>query len=597
MKFREIGITFRLTLLFGVLSAAVLAPAGWALQRALTRSHVTAGEERAGDAARNLAATLLGQLDKDLLVEFEGQPLRFDVLRAQPECWAVATRGGELLFATQAFAAAPGLLGARPNEVVLIPGVGSVRVGRTVLAPPRTPRFEGLPTAIQETTRATFPGGAYLAAGRNVTRNGNLIEVLVLHDNVVHELKFQEDGTLLRVTDDTLPDELDAEFLSRVPPCLPLRGARRLFWRAFEGQLLAVLEAPLEDGGVERLAINRLGERFLVDERGEILGKEDSSTLEILVAQDASREEARIHKLRLFLAVGCPTLWLGLVLAGWYVARRAMSPVEGIVQAARAIRPSDLTTRIPAGPTDDELARIARTINEMLDRLATGYERERRFTGDASHELRNPLTKIRTEAEVSLGQVRSPEEYQESLRRIVRHSADMTRLVESLLFLARLDGDRSRIERGPFDLPELVEEVVASLKPADSRRVELHVAPDVECHTAVGQRGLCGTAIHNLLENAVRYSPPGEPVEVRVSRSSTGLAVEIEDRGPGIAAELREKVFDRFFRIDPARSRDSGGFGLGLSLVRAIADALGGTIQLSAAPGGGTIATLVMPAA
>lgn len=590
-------ITTRLTITFAALTAAVLAPTAVAFYLGVSSVYTAESMELALDRARTVGDTLLGQLDTDLLVEFVGMPIAFPVLRAGVRDWAVIRESGVGEHSAGALEDCHDLWECDPARIVEARGQRPLRVAHAPLVHERGLSFEELPPRVQGVVANTYPAAAYLRARRNMTKLGNVVEVLKLHADRISELRLSDEGEIVKESTDPLLCELDPSYLAYAPPEARPVSDLRLSWRAFQGQLIAVVEGAAADGAPARFTINRLGERFILDETGEVMSHEPESRLLVVAAVDVAPELMRRRRLLLQLAVGGPLVWLGLVAIGWFVARRAMGPVEGIVAAARHIRLSDLGERVPVGKADDELARIATTINEMLDRLETGYRRERQFTGDASHELRGPVTKIQADAELTLSHERSPVEYREALSRIVGYTRSMSHLVESLLLLARLDGDRKKLEEKPFDVSLLVAETVGRLPQEEIRRIRLDLGDEAAPPCARGQRSLIGTVVHNLVDNALRYSPRGEPVEVRVRRSGESVMIEVEDRGPGLSPELRERVFDRFFRVDVARSRETGGCGLGLAIVRAIATAHGTVVELRSAGTVGTVAIFELSAA
>jgi two-component system OmpR family sensor kinase len=284
-----------------------------------------------------------------------------------------------------------------------------------------------------------------------------------------------------------------------------------------------------------------------------------------------------------------------VVLVGWYVTRRALSPVKRIVDTVERIEVSRLDERLPVGAVKDELSRIASTINTMLERIEAGYERERRFTGDASHELRGPLAKVLADIDIALARERGAAEYRDTLVRCRSYARDMQRLVESLLCLARLDADRDATRRRAFDLTDLAAETARLLPEDHARRTRLDLAGEARVVTAYGAPELVRIMIRNLLQNALRYSPAESAVTVRLSRKNGCAQVEIEDRGEGIPEDELERVFSRFYRADCSRARATGGYGLGLAIVHEIAAAHGTTVTLTNLPGGGVCASFALP--
>jgi signal transduction histidine kinase len=287
------------------------------------------------------------------------------------------------------------------------------------------------------------------------------------------------------------------------------------------------------------------------------------------------------------LAIGVPFL---LVLAGgtvWLVVGHALRPVEQIRGAVTAITSADLSQRVPEPGTDDEIGRLARTMNDMLARLEDAAARQRRFVVDASHELRSPLTAIRTGLEVGLFHPdRAP--WPQIAGRAVRQSQRLEQLIAGLLVLAKADAHQLAARRQPVDLAVLLADLAAAT-PAPGVSIDLSVAPGT---ATTGNPEDLLRMFRNLLDNAVRYAR--HRVLVTAAAGPEGIVVEIADDGPGIPEEERERVFGRFVRLDASREQASGSAGLGLAIAREIATAHGATIVLTEAPGGGTRAVVTL---
>jgi signal transduction histidine kinase len=271
----------------------------------------------------------------------------------------------------------------------------------------------------------------------------------------------------------------------------------------------------------------------------------------------------------------------------WLVAGRALRPVEQIRGAVTAITSADLSQRVPEPGTDDEIGRLARTMNDMLTRLEDAAARQRRFVADASHELRSPLTAIRTGLEVGLSHPdRAP--WPQIAGRAVRQSQRLEQLIAALLVLARADAGQLAGRRQPVDLAALLAGLRAAT-PAPGVSIDLSVAPGT---AMAGNPEDLSRMFRNLLDNAVRYAR--HRVLVTAAARPEGVVVEIADDGPGIPEEERERVFGRFVRLDASREHASGSAGLGLAIAREIATAHGATIALTEAPGGGTRAVVTV---
>lgn len=313
---------------------------------------------------------------------------------------------------------------------------------------------------------------------------------------------------------------------------------------------------------------------------------------EILVGRLITRElkELNLTALRL-TGIGACILLLGLA-GGWWIASRAMRPIEDISATATKISSGDLSQRINVAHTEDELGQLAGTLNSTFSRLEAAFGQQRQFTADAAHELRTPVAVILTETQTTLKRERSAEEYRQSVEVCQRITQRMRRLIESLFQLARLDAGQEQLKRMQFDLSGTAKECLELVGPlAEERGVKIHCElPSLEC---VGDPERISQVITNLLTNAVQYNKPDGEVRVN-GRQENGMAVlTVADTGPGISAEDLPRVFERFYRAE--KSRSSGNAGLGLSICKAIVEAHGGTIEVSSEPGSGTTFMVRLP--
>ena len=291
---------------------------------------------------------------------------------------------------------------------------------------------------------------------------------------------------------------------------------------------------------------------------------------------------------------------------GYWLADQAMRPVQAITHTARDISDHDLSRRLHLNRVD-ELGELADTFDAMLDRLQAAFERQRQFTADASHELRTPLTIIELESNRILERRRPVEEYEAALRIIQSENEWMSRLVDQLLTLARMDAGLTHLPREPLDLSELAVDAIDRLAPlARQKRVALQTGELTEAITEA-DRGYLTQMLNNLLENGMKYArAEGARVVVETGRASAnGRAqcwLRVADNGPGILPAHLPHLFDRFYRVDDARTRDeetspeTAGSGLGLSIAHSIVTAYGGRIEVASRPDEGTVFTVWMPA-
>jgi heavy metal sensor kinase len=306
----------------------------------------------------------------------------------------------------------------------------------------------------------------------------------------------------------------------------------------------------------------------------------------------------RFWQVAIGLIAGLP-LALGLAgIGGYFLARRALSPIERMARRAHEINAERLGARLDVENPDDELGRLASAFNETLARLERSFEQLRRFTSDASHELRTPLTAIRSVGEVGLRKQGTAGHYREVIGSMLEEAGRLTRLVESLLAIARADAGQIQLSRTEIQLLPFVKEVCSLLDVlVEERGQHLSVDGD-ETARVEADRAILRQIVINLLDNAIKYSPGGGRISVRVLRDGTqSVIVEVEDSGPGISTEHRDRVFDRFYRTDEGRSRDAGGTGLGLALAKWGAEAHGGRLELTCPPERGCVFSLIFPLA
>ena len=309
--------------------------------------------------------------------------------------------------------------------------------------------------------------------------------------------------------------------------------------------------------------------------------------LALVVGRDMSNEIAALGRFRLFLALGGGGLLLAALAGGWWLAGRALKPIDAISHTASRIAAGNLDERIAIAENDSELDQLARILNDTFGRLAEGIERQKRFTADASHELRTPLTIILSETQRGLKREREPADYQQLLRHCQTAAQRMRSLVDSLLILAREDQPDAAGPRHPCDLAELAGRVADRMAPlAASRATEIH--RDLEPASLTGDPELLDTLIQNLLSNALSHPPVGTAVTLRSHTRGESVILEVHDAGPGIPPEHLPHLFDRFYRADRARSQTAGHSGLGLAIARSIAGSMGGDIEVVSEPGSGT---------
>jgi heavy metal sensor kinase len=299
----------------------------------------------------------------------------------------------------------------------------------------------------------------------------------------------------------------------------------------------------------------------------------------------------RVGLLLLLTVAGLTVVASGL---GYWLAGRALRPVRVIAATAREISEHDLHRRITLQLPPDELGELAATFNDMLARLEASFEGLRRFTSDAAHELRAPLALLRAEAEVALAAPRSSGEYRQAIQTMLDEVIRLARMADQLLLLARADAGALGMQRADVDLGRLVDDSMTRWGPrAVSHRIQ--IAEDVRHDVVTADPDLLRRVLDNLVDNALRHTPDGGRIGVSAYAASGVCTVIVEDSGPGVSQELRATLFERFTRADGARQRETGGAGLGLSLVAAIVVAHGGSIRVEDPASGGARFVIELP--
>ncbi len=335
--------------------------------------------------------------------------------------------------------------------------------------------------------------------------------------------------------------------------------------------------------------------RFLTIEdyrvRASIEGEHPGYVL--LIAAPLESEDNTLHRLFFVELLVTLAVLVGLAALSLWIIRLGLRPLRAIETTAAAITAGDLSHRVDVDDERTEVGRVGIAINEMLGRIETSDSRLRRFVADASHELRTPLAAVRAYAELfSRGAQSRPEDLERSMTGITRETERMSVLVEDLLLLARLDEGRP-LERERVQLDGLVHDAVDAARALDPERpLELDSQPVA----VLGDRDRLRQIVDNLLSNVRSHTPPGTPAYVRVAREGDHAVIEVEDNGPGLTPEELDRIFERFYRADASRSRASGGVGLGLSIVAAVARAHGGRVS-ARSEGRGAIFRIELPVA
>ena len=314
----------------------------------------------------------------------------------------------------------------------------------------------------------------------------------------------------------------------------------------------------------------------------------------ILVGQSLRHDIAMSRRFAGLLTLAATgVLTIGLV-GGWWFTGRAIRPLESMTRTAESISAQNLSQRIDVAETDSELGQLGVVLNQTFDRLQASFERQVRFTADASHELRTPVAVILAQIELSLARQRSEQDYRDALGTCLRASQRMKSLIESLLVLARLDAGAAELAKEPVALDTVIRDAVELITPlADQRQIP--IACDIVPVVVTGDRQRISQVVTNLLTNAVRYNRDGGQIFVNLRGDGDFAVITVRDTGIGIAPEHLPHIFDRFFRVDAARSRSEGSSGLGLAICQSLVAAHHGTLTAQSTLGEGTTMELRLP--
>lgn len=304
-----------------------------------------------------------------------------------------------------------------------------------------------------------------------------------------------------------------------------------------------------------------------------------------------------LHRFLILLMVAIPIALTVSLVGGWFLAGRALRPVDAITLAAQRITAGDLSQRLSMPRTPDEIGRLAATFNNMIGRLDASFRQIRQFTSDASHELRTPLTVMKGETDLVLRRPRPLEDYQSVLESNLEEIDRMSRIVDELLFLSRADMGQIKMEALPVALESLVEDIHRqALLLGQDRNIEV-VLGTVMPVVVQGDDLRLRELLLNLVENAMKYSYPGGKVEISLLKSGREARLWVTDHGIGIAPADHQRIFDRFFRTDVARAHTKKGTGLGLAICAWIADLHKGRVEVKSDLGQGSTFTVVLPLA
>lgn len=315
----------------------------------------------------------------------------------------------------------------------------------------------------------------------------------------------------------------------------------------------------------------------------------------IQVARSESTMRDQLRRLVLILVLGLPLAVALAGLGGYALARRALAPIERMTDRAQHITAERLTARLPVANPDDEIGQLATVFNRTLARLQESFEQMRRFTADVSHELRTPLTAIRSVGEVGLRGYRDEAAYRGIIGSMLEEADRLASLVDRLLTLSRSESRQAPISREPVDLHSLATDVVAHLGVLAEEKQQSIVVDPHRGAEALADREVLRQAFINLVDNAIKFSPVGGQIRIRISDTPRDAIFEVSDSGGGVSAEAHARIFDRFYRADA--ETPAGGTGLGLSIAKGAVEANGGRLTLESTGAGGSTFRITLPRA
>jgi signal transduction histidine kinase len=311
--------------------------------------------------------------------------------------------------------------------------------------------------------------------------------------------------------------------------------------------------------------------------------------LQVAVPEEFLSQNTR--ELGRFLWIGIPLTLLLAAIGGLYLSTRALAPVRAMVDKANRLSPNRLSERIPVPPTEDEIKSLALTLNVFLDRVQRAFESQERFIADASHELKTPLAILRGELDVFRSRTRTPEETSSFLNNSLQELTHLSRVVEDLLVLARVDVGSGVVLKESTRFEEIVLDVISKLEVLGRQKgikIRFLIDESQDLFSLQADSDLLKILVKNLIENAIKYSPSHEIVQVKLHADSNWIFMEVTDHGPGIPPELHSKIFDRFFRGPRNESNSASGAGLGLAIVQKIAEVHDGKVRIESQVGHGT---------
>ena len=415
--------------------------------------------------------------------------------------------------------------------------------------------------------------------------NQSMQKVSNISNTIAERIKGYPDGKM-SLDDPELIEEARTESTISVrianPDCIAVNSQDNFQWKS--------VPFNISLNSVKKMESDEL---HLVVENRQILSK--GKTIAYLQVAGNMEKEYLFLKVLFVLIAVADVIGIAIsLLAGYLISRKMLFPIDRITKAAQSISINHLERRIEVSQTDDELSRLARTFNEMIDRLRQSFEKQNQFVSDASHELRTPISVI--QGYIGLIDRWGKEDksvLQESIDAIKSETAAMTELIEKLLFLARGDSGDQKLQKTEFCLNELIDEVgKESQLISKQHNIKYDTVEEVSIYA---DRKMLKQMLRALIDNSIKFTPPEGTIFIQVLKNEESVNITVKDTGIGIPQEELSSIFNRFYRVDKARAKETGGSGLGLSIVKWIVDAHNGKITAESIIGGGTGITAQFP--
>jgi two-component system, OmpR family, sensor kinase len=442
--------------------------------------------------------------------------------------------------------------------------------------------------------------------------------LVVVLDWTVHRIILDQFDAALLHAAQSVGAEIGEEGPTSPVHALSTKPVRRLLW-----SFRPIIQVVDRSGGIVTLLGSPLPLPLEPAQLNKVIGRgkivfrtvaaADSKALRVAALRASHGQEAyavevahpldEVHvilqRIRWSLVAAAIAILIAIVAMDFALTRRVLSPIDAIVRQARRLSDASLAEPLPHPGEPGELARLVETLNAMLGRIRESVEAQRRFTADAAHELRSPLTRLRTEIEVTMRRPRDVDEYRATLATTLEEIERLSALTESLLMLARLDaGEGHAGGTGKQRLAAIVEAIVARFEPiAMARGIALRIAPDATDAFVAVTPGIVDVVVGNVLDNAVKFSTPGGTIDVNIAGTPSEICVTVTDMGPGIPRDELPRVFERFFRGKSPRATGASGLGLGLAIAHTLVQRQRGAIDLDSKPGSGTTVTIRLPVA